>query len=112
MVYSEYSPITNPTNQLLNHTIAYTHLPSSSTMVTVASLVTPTVTLGGNLEDGSIVTVKLSLPSYTASSISVIFNVARVALIGKLTVWEVQLKSSPNNINHCNDIHVCIQYSH
>ena len=54
-------------------------------MVTVASLVTPTVTPGGSLEDGSIVTVKLSLPSYTVSSISVIFNVARVALIGKLT---------------------------
>ena len=67
-------------------------------MVTVASLVTPTVTPGGSLEDGSIVTVKLSLPSYTVSSISVIFNVAWVALIGKLTVWIVQLKSSSTNL--------------
>ena len=81
-------------------------------MVTVASLVTPTVTPGGNLEDGSIVTVKLSLPSYSVSSISVIFNVALVALIGKLTVWKVQLKSPSSNINHGNDVHACIHYSH
>ena len=78
------------------------YLPSSSTMVTIASLVTPTVTPDGSFEDGSIVTVKLSLPSNTISSISETFNVAKVALIGKGTnrVCEVQLKSSSTKHDH------------
>ena len=82
---SGYSPVINPINQLTNHTTACTHLPSSSTMVTVASLVTPTITPGGSSKDGSISTVKLSLPSYSVSSINGISKVVLVALIGKLT---------------------------
>ena len=82
---SGYSPVINPINQLTNHTIACIHLPSSSTRVTVASLVTPTITSGGSSKDGSISTLKLSLSSYSLSSISGISKVVLVALIGKLT---------------------------